>query len=659
MTGSEERIRILEQQNRELLAENLRLKTSGRSENDSRDIREAAVEQVRQSNIRYQTIFENSLLGNKIISSDLKILQVNNTLVSMLGCKTKDELIGHHILEFSHPDYKADWQKLQEKLWRKNLPSFSLETCMVDKKGNDFWVSVTSILFTDDGGTLGFTIVENINERKLSQHNLLLRERWFRRMTDIMPQQVWSADASGNIRFVNNQSCAYFGCDEDELLINGWQDIIHPNDAGGCMTAWKHAIKTGSPFTYEFRLRNAGGYYHWFLSRAVPVIDDNQNTIWLGTNTDIDLQKAKETQKDEFLSIASHELKTPLTSLKLYNQLAAKNGSPDKKQEFIERSFSHIQRLERLISDLLDVSKINAGKMNYEIQPFEFNDMVTELTAIVQSTTTKHHIKVEINEPATVTGDKHRIEQVLNNYLANAIKYSPNANEVIICSKVVANNIVVSVQDHGIGISKDDLTKLFDRYYRADNAAMKFEGLGLGLYISAEVLKRHNGSLWIESEPGKGSIFYFILPLNGESLIQENGTDGHSYYYSNFLNINYNPEKYRLEADWVGYQNLESVKKGCMIMLDLLRKNNCSRVLNDNTKVMGNWSEAADWGAEYWFPAMVEAGLTRFAWIYSPSKFSQLAANKTLENVPNELQTRFFDNREEAEHWLNTSTLLN
>lgn len=654
MTDIEERIRILEQQNKELLAENLRLKTTGRQEGDRRDILEAAVEQVRQSNIRYQTVFENSLLGNKIISPDLKILQVNNALVTMLGCKTKDELIGKHILEFAHHDFKTDWQKLQDRLWRKNMPSFNLETCMVDKNGKDFWVSVTSILFTDDGGPLGFTILENINERKVSLNNLILREKWFRRMTDIMPQQVWTADASGNISFVNSQSCAYFGCDEDELLVSGWQEIIHPDDVDGCMKAWKLSIKTGQPFAYEYRLRNGGGYYHWFLSRAVLIRDDNENMMWLGTNTDIDLQKAKETQKDEFLSIASHELKTPLTSLKLYNQLAVKAAGADKKQEFIERSFSHIQRLERLISDLLDVSKINAGKMNYDIQPFEFSEMVNELAAIVQSTTTKHNIRIEFNEQATVNGDKHRIEQVLNNFLANAVKYSPDANEVVLSSKVVADNIVVSVQDHGIGISKDDLTKLFDRYYRADNAAMKFEGLGLGLYISAEILKRHNGSLWIESQPGEGSTFYFILPLNGNSLLKELGTDGHSYYHSNFVTINYIPEKHRLEADWIGYQNLESVKKGCMVMLELLTKNECNKVLNDNTQVVGNWSEAADWGAEYWFPAMVEAGLRRFAWIYSASKFSQLAANKSLENAPDDLLTRFFDSRGDAERWLDS-----
>ncbi len=374
--------------------------------------------------------------------------------------------------------------------------------------------------------------------------------------------------------------------------------------------------------------------------------------LYENANKEIAQRIEAERRKDEFLSIASHELKTPLTSIKAYIQLLQKTIDPETKPyNFILKTNEHIGRLERLISDLLDVSKIEAGKMGYNPEDFNFNDLLLESVESAQYTTDTHTISIDKNVNITISADKLRIEQVLNNFLSNAIKYSLGQNKIIVRSEVEQNNLIVSVQDFGIGIERDNIGNLFDRFYRVDNTSMKFQGLGLGLFISAEILKRHNGSFWIESEPQKGSRFFFLLPLKKtESEIEE--TDGVSYYRNSHIKIKFNKIKKYLEAEWTGFQNLETVQHGCMMMHKILKLNNCEKVLNDNTEVQGNWSEAVDWGGEVWFPMMENAGTKYFAWIYSPSTFSQLSAEKSINIMQGNILTQLFNDRQEAVEWL-------
>ena len=265
-------------------------------------------------------------------------------------------------------------------------------------------------------------------------------------------------------------------------------------------------------------------------------------------------------RKDEFLSIASHELKTPLTSIKAFNQLMKRTREEKRLDGFIDKSAEHIYRLERLINDLLDVTKINAGKMNYSMEPFSFSQLLADSIANMQYNST-HEIILESAPELTFTGDRLRLEQVMNNFLTNAAKYSPNGRAILVNSRLEDDSVIVSVQDFGIGIAPENLDKLFDRYYRVDNTAMRFEGLGLGLFISSEILKRHQGSFWIESELGKGSTFYFRLPLSTAAepapVIQTK-----TNYLDSKIRINYLPDACRMEVDWTGFQDFDSVKQG-------------------------------------------------------------------------------------------------
>jgi PAS domain S-box-containing protein len=359
---------------------------------------------------------------------------------------------------------------------------------------------------------------EELNEtqatlRKMIE-DLAASESRFRFLLNAVPQQVWTATPDGALNYVNDVVSNDFGYTAEEIVGHGWQKFIHPDDLVNCLDKWVAALTSGKEYTVEFRLLFKDGTYRWHLGRAVPLIENGDILLWIGTNTNIELQKANEQKKDEFLSIASHELKTPLTNIKAFNQLLQRVKDPERQTQFVTKSSEHIRRLERLIADLLDVTKINAGKMSYRMEPFDFGEMIAETVESARLIEQTHEIILDNQANIAYTGDRYRLEQVLNNFISNAVKYSPGGNRVIVRTKTDTCNIVVSVEDFGIGITPGDVDRLFDRYYRVDNTAIHFDGLGLGLFICSEILKRHHGSFWIESEPGKGSTFFFGLPLN-------------------------------------------------------------------------------------------------------------------------------------------------
>lgn len=484
------------------------------------------------------------------------------------------------------------------------------------------------------------------------------KERWASEkhldfLLNAMPQQVWTATADGAINYVNQVCCSDFGKNAEELKKLGWESFVHPEDLPGCMNAWKKALQSQLEYMVEFRLMMWDGQYKWFLGKAIPLMEDGKLMLWMGTNTNIDHQKNNEKKKDEFLSIASHELKTPLTTIKAFNQLMKRTNDIDKLHGFVEKSANNIFRLEKLISDLLDVTKINAGKMSYTMKEFDFGQMLRESIESVQYTSANHELILSEMESVIYTGDRFRIEQVLNNFLTNAVKYSPGGGKVLISCKVEMDNIIVSVQDFGIGIASNDLQRLFERYYRVDNSALRFEGLGLGLFISSEILKGHQGSFWLESKPEEGSTFYFRLPLSTAHSLKP-VIEKHLFYKDDSITISYNEQYRRMDVDWTGFQSFESVQHGGMLMLEMLRENKCTKVLNDNRNVLGTWSEASEWAGEVWFPMIEKAGLKYFAWIYSPSVFSQLSAQKSVDIAVGNVVTQFFTDIGVAEEWLNS-----
>lgn len=220
--------------------------------------------------------------------------------------------------------------------------------------------------------------------------------------------------------------------------------------------------------------------------------------------------------RDEFISAASHELKTPLTSLKVYLQIIGKksSGSDEKTPSYIARMGTQIDKLTRLIYDLLDVSKIQVGKLPINKEPFDFDELLVEIVDNLQMTSNTHRIIIDGKGGRLVLGDRDRIGQVVINLLTNAIKYSPEADHVMVHVLKNKRKVIVTVEDFGIGIDKKHLRKIFDRFYQVRGSDEKtFPGLGMGLYISYEIIRRHGSWLEVQSNEGKGSTFRFELSI--------------------------------------------------------------------------------------------------------------------------------------------------
>ncbi len=242
------------------------------------------------------------------------------------------------------------------------------------------------------------------------------------------------------------------------------------------------------------------------------------NQFLLKANTELEVsQKLSEKllkQKDEFISIASHEMKTPLTTAKGYIELLLLSLNEENQTAlYVTKANQAVERLHDLVTDLLDASKIQNGKLNYNITTFDFNKVVDETIENFQLNAKNHLLQKNGNCSRQITGDRGRLRQVLINLLSNAVKYSANADKVLVKIEEQDSKIQVSVQDFGIGMSSQHLDKIFDRYYRVQEHAIQFQGLGIGLYISNNIIERHDGTMWAESEPGKGSTFYFTLPV--------------------------------------------------------------------------------------------------------------------------------------------------
>lgn len=235
------------------------------------------------------------------------------------------------------------------------------------------------------------------------------------------------------------------------------------------------------------------------------------------TRAEIEHLKEISRQKDDFITMASHELKTPVTSIRAFAQLLQEDyalAGNAEAAEMLSRMNTQVIKLTSLIEDLLDAARMDGGKLQYHLDYFDFNKMITDVVAEMQLTTHAHTISVKSVKTFSMYGDRNRIGQVLTNLLANAIKYSGHAHDIKIASKKDEQFVTITVKDFGIGISKEKQDKIFKRFFRVSGLKEDtYPGLGLGLYISAEIVKHHDGIISVKSVKGKGATFSIKLPI--------------------------------------------------------------------------------------------------------------------------------------------------
>lgn len=253
-----------------------------------------------------------------------------------------------------------------------------------------------------------------------------------------------------------------------------------------------------------------------FANRMALTLENSR--LYEEVKKDVERRIELDRVKDEFLSMASHELKTPVTSLKAFTQVLQMTFEKEQHHravELLSKMNKQIDKLNRLIVDILDVTKHDKSELKFDEDDFDFNKLAEEIAEELQRTTDAHKIKLQLAETRIIKGDRNRIGQVITNFISNALKYSPNADEIIITSAIDKNEIKFCVKDFGIGIPEDEQANIFNRFYRAHGKEKQstFPGLGLGLYISSEIIKKHSGTIAFTSVGGEGSEFCFTLPI--------------------------------------------------------------------------------------------------------------------------------------------------
>lgn len=256
------------------------------------------------------------------------------------------------------------------------------------------------------------------------------------------------------------------------------------------------------------------------VSLTISPVKDPQGNI-TGVSKiarDITERKLDEVRKNDFIGMASHELKTPLTSLHAILQVTnakLKNNGDKYLANAMDKANVQVKRMTRMINGFLNVSRLESGKIIIEKKSFDLAQLITEIMEETRLTVSTHVITVTGTGPAVISADRDKISSVLSNLISNAIKYSAAGSTVQINYKLNKDTISVSVKDQGIGISTQHLDKIFERYYRVEASQMQhISGFGIGLYLSAEIVKRHHGKIWVESNPGQGSVFWFLLPVD-------------------------------------------------------------------------------------------------------------------------------------------------
>jgi PAS domain S-box-containing protein len=506
--------------NEELAAMNEELMASNEELNASQHHLQEINNSLGESESRFRAIVEQSPVAIATLKGrELVVDLVNEMILKIWG---KDQAVVGKALHIALPELEGQpFLKLLDEVFTSGQPFYGNEASVaLVHKGvlADLYVNfVYQPIIGEDGKTKDIMVVaidvtEQVNARKTIEET----EKRLRLITDNISQLAWMADETGSIFWYNQRWYDYTGTDLEQMQGWGWQTVHHPDHVERVVEKIGRHFISGEIWEDTFPLKGTDGEYRWFLSRAVPTRNEQGEILsWFGTNTDITEQHNLEKRKDDFLSIASHELKTPITSLKaslqLLNLIKEKPTSP-LHVKLIDQSNRSMDKMSLLVDELLNVNRLTEGQLALNKTTFTIAEMLNGCCSHIRAAG-KHNLVLQGDESLQIYADEHRIDQVVVNFVNNAVKYAPDSKEIFMIVEKLDGYAKIAVRDTGPGIAAEKLPYIFDRYYRADNSDKTYNGLGLGLYICAEIIKRHGGEIGVESELGKGSAFWFTLPL--------------------------------------------------------------------------------------------------------------------------------------------------
>lgn len=340
-------------------------------------------------------------------------------------------------------------------------------------------------------------------------------------LINAFPGMIWTSEPEKQDYFFNKNWLEFRGRTEQQELEEDWTKDIHPDDIEEYKRIYNNSYDSHEPFQVKYRLKWKDGGYKWVFTNAVPQFGiDGSFTGYIASTVDIHELAEEMTLRDQFINAASHELKIPVTTIKVYAQLLEDffdRDGDEKHLDFLKKVNKQVVKLTRLINNLAESNKIYDNGIELNKSAFDFNKLIAEEISRVQAESSKHIIQLTGYTTQNVYGDRERLAQAFTNLLDNAIKFSPEADTIEVSLKSDNDSVTVSVRDYGIGVNANEREKIFKRFYRVhDNTANTFPGVGLGLYISSQIIKQHGGEIVLETS-NPGSNFKFTIPYDNRT----------------------------------------------------------------------------------------------------------------------------------------------
>lgn len=479
----------------------------------------SAEEQKKEEDFR--ATFDLAAIGLAHTNLKGEWIRVNKALCEITG-HTPEELLEKNFLGITHPDDVPLSIDIIEKFMTGKITTFATEKRYFHKLGHFVWVHVTVTMKRKADLTPEYFIVSinSIDKLKKIETALTESEQKFRQLANNIPQIIWTLTPEGANDYYNDRWYEFSGEAPGSLDATVWRRIIHHHDFNNKMSNWLKCFETGTVYAEELRLWDrSSNFYRWFLSRAVPIEDKTGKvTQWVGTLTDINDRKVTSEglqrilrMRDEFLSIVSHELKTPVTTLSMSAQMLnlfhgeklAKLTDGDKIVGGIRQIEHQVYRLNHLINDMLDVTRIRSGKLYLNLEELDLSEIIREAVA------REDHLSELDLEKIPGLWDRARIEQVITKLLEHASRYS-NGKPIRISLRRENSSAIILVLESGTGISKEEIHKIFEPF---EGLSYSGQASGIGLFIVKEIVRAHGGSLEVTSVPGTCTEYVLTFPI--------------------------------------------------------------------------------------------------------------------------------------------------